>query len=709
MKLHFLGLALATLFAVLPMSLFAQEASSPPNIVVILSDDFGYGSTNSYGASESLIKTPNIDRLAQEGKRFTHAYTASSVCSPTRYALLTGRYAFRTSLKRGVLNPFSPLHISQDQLNIAALAKKHGYTTAAIGKWHLGYGDGKSGDGRTDYQAKLSPGPLEIGFDYHFGVPSNHGDLTGVFVENHFVYGLRNGKDLNKDEIGSPAADDSNFQESYPSQETESQRVTTLDIDAPRRKNTRVMPVLTDKAVAWIEKQSGNKPFLLYYTPVAIHNPVTPDAAQAGTSAAGVYGDWIHELDASVGEVLKALDRKGFAENTIVLFTSDNGGVFRPNNKQIPQTAAFEAGLKVNGELRGGKHTVFEGGFRVPYLVRWPGKIKPGTVNHSVVGLIDTLATLAVIFGETLPKPNQAAQDSFSALPAWVGEDATVETRPHIIVHSADGVFAIRKGPWKWIEGIPEGTTSQDANNRNDNFKSQLFHLEQDPSESTDVSESHPEIVAELKTLLNRYRLGGYSRELPSDEEVQVATLAAQAAKASTITPVESIAAWPDPLIAIPTSPWSVVRGDWKVHDGGLFVTSAPRQTAAISTPALTKPDVVIEYEVFLDGAQRQAVRFDLEGNRSFRFDVAPSGISIVKNDSDGAGPDKQENWAELSEPLAEKKWHTVTITLQAEKATISIGPLKTETNQAWIKDNKQAISFVVANGSTGIRKVSIK
>lgn len=709
MKLHFLGLALATLFAVLPLSLVAQEASSPPNIVVILSDDFGYGSTNSYGAPESLIKTPNIDRLAHEGKRFTQAYTASSVCSPTRYALLTGRYAFRTSLKRGVLNPFSPLHIGPDQLNIAALARKHGYTTAAIGKWHLGYGDGKSGDGRTDYHAKLSPGPLEIGFDYHFGVPSNHGDLTGVFVENHYVYGLRNGKDLNKKEIGSPAADDSNFQEAYSSQETESQRVTTLDIDAPRRKNTRVMPVLTDKAVAWIEKQSGSQPFLLYYTPVAIHNPVTPDAARDGTSAAGIYGDWIHELDASVGEVLKALDRKGFAENTIVLFTSDNGGVFRPNNKQIPQTAALEAGLKVNADLRGGKHTVFEGGFRVPYLVRWPGKIKPGTVNHSVVGLTDTLATLSAILGETLPKASQTAQDSFSALPAWVGEDAKVETRPHIIVHSADGVFAIRKGPWKWIEGIPEGTTSPDANNRNDNFKSQLFHLEQDPGETKDVSESHPEIVAELKTLLNRYRLGGYSRELPTDEEVQAAALAAQVAKATTISPAESIAAWPDPLTAIPTSPWSVVRGDWKVQDGGLFVTSAPRQTAAISTPALTKPDVVIEYEVYLDGAQRQTVRFDLEGNRSFRFDLAPAGISIVKNDSDGAGPDKQEIWAELSEPLAEKKWHTATITLQAEKAIVAVGLLKTETNQAWLKDNKQAISFVVANGSAGIRKVSIK
>ncbi|MBU6386819.1 MAG: hypothetical protein KGS49_12835, partial [Planctomycetes bacterium] len=208
-------------------------------------------------------------------------------------------------------------------------------------------------------------------------------------------------------------------------------------------------------------------------------------------------------------------------------------------------------------------------------------------------------------------------------------EEPNIEIRPQIIVHSADGVFAIRKGPWKWVEGIPEGAINQDANNRIDNFKPQLFQLEQDPSESKDVSESYPEIVAELKALLNSNRLGGYSREIPSDQEVQAAVLAAQSSKGASNPTVESIAAWPDPLTAIPVSPWNVVRGEWRVSDGGLFVTSAARQTAAITTPALTKPDIVIDYEVYLDGAQRQAVRLDLEGNRSFRFDVSPTGISI--------------------------------------------------------------------------------
>lgn len=193
----------------------ATSREAQPNIVVILADDLGYGSVGAYGAPDSLVQTPKVDRLAKEGKRFTDAYTGSSVCSPTRYGLLTGRYAFRTNLQRGVLNPFSPLHIASDQLTVASLLKSKGYTTAAVGKWHLGYGNARSSDGRTDYKAKLAPGPLEIGFDYHFGVPSNHGDLTGVYVENHYVYGLRSGRIEEGAVIGSPEPGDSRFSEKY--------------------------------------------------------------------------------------------------------------------------------------------------------------------------------------------------------------------------------------------------------------------------------------------------------------------------------------------------------------------------------------------------------------------------------------------------------------------------------------------------------------
>lgn len=193
-NLHFSVIIALSAAALMALSMFDRlHAADQPNVVVILADDFGYGSTNAYGAPESLVRTPNIDRIAKEGRRFTNAYTASSVCSPTRYALLTGRYCFRTSLTHGVLNTFAPLHIGEDQLSVASLLKQHGYETAAIGKWHLGYGNAMSSDARTDYAAKLTPGPLDIGFSYHFGVPSNHGDRTGVYVENYYTYGLLRG------------------------------------------------------------------------------------------------------------------------------------------------------------------------------------------------------------------------------------------------------------------------------------------------------------------------------------------------------------------------------------------------------------------------------------------------------------------------------------------------------------------------------------
>ena len=197
---------------------------------------------------------------------------------------------------------------------------------------------------RTDYTAELSPGPLDIGFDYHFAVPSNHGDLTGVFVENRFVYGLRSGKIPAGLKLPGPDADDPNFQATYTAEDMENGRAKILDLDAPRRKNERVMAILTDKAVAWLAQQPKDQPFFLYFTPVAVHNPVTPDKDLAGQSGAGLYGDWIHELDRSVGRILDALDKQGVAQDTLVIFSSDNGGVFRPENTTSLQTQAFQAG-----------------------------------------------------------------------------------------------------------------------------------------------------------------------------------------------------------------------------------------------------------------------------------------------------------------------------------------------------------------------------
>jgi arylsulfatase A len=507
-----------SLLAVLAFTCACVAADRPPNIVIILSDDYGYGSAGCYGANPALVKTPHIDRLATEGRRFTDGNTTSSVCSPTRYALMTGRYCWRTEAKSGVLSTFSPLHIERDRLNMASLLKKHGYTTAAVGKWHLGYGAADdSPKWRTDYTAELSPGPLDIGFDYHFGVPSNHGDLTGVFIENRWVYGLRSGKIPAGMKIAGPVPDDDHFQPKYEAADTESGKGEgrILPLDAPRRKNTRVMDTLTDKAVSWIERQPKDRPFFLYFTPVAVHNPITPDQDLAGKSGAGLYGDWIHELDRSVGRILDALDRQGVAGDTLVLFSSDNGGVFKPRIADSLQTAAFNAGLRVNGELRGGKHDVWEGGFKVPFLVRWPGKAAPGSICKEMVSVVDILATTAAIVGEKLPPANKAAEDSHSFLPAILGDPAK-PVREDVIVHSSDGVFAIRKGPWKWIEGVPVDEIKPGARKVNaDQYRPQLYHTADDPAETKDVSAQHPAVVAELSALLTRYRDGGYSRELP--------------------------------------------------------------------------------------------------------------------------------------------------------------------------------------------------
>jgi arylsulfatase A-like enzyme len=475
------------LFAFLALFCGQLHAADRPNIVVILSDDYGYGSAGCYGANEKLVRTPNIDRLAHEGRRFTDANTTSSVCSPTRYSVMTGRYCWRTSLTHEVLSTFSPLHIETTRLNMASLLKAHGYKTASVGKWHLGYGtsDG-SPKWRSDYTAELSPGPLDIGFDYHFSVPSNHGDVTGVFVENRFVYGLRSGKIPPGMKLPGPRPDDDNFKATYTGEDMERKDGKPIDLDAPRRVNERVMKVLTDKSVRWIEQQKSGTPFFLYFTPVAVHNPITPDKDLAGKSAAGLYGDWIHELDRSVGGILDALDRLGFAKDTLVIFSSDNGGVFKPFITDSLQTKAFQAGLKVNGNLRGGKHNVWEGGFKVPFLVRWPGKAPAGSVCNDMVSLADILATTAAIVGEKLPAANKAAEDSHNILPAILGRNVS---RPDMIVHSADGVFAIRRGPWKYIEGIPADDIKPGVRKtRADEFRAQLYNLQDDPAETKDVS-----------------------------------------------------------------------------------------------------------------------------------------------------------------------------------------------------------------------------
>lgn len=486
-SLRFLLLALVAGFTA-SGALHAATTPVPPNIIIILSDDYGYGSLGAYGADPELIRTPNLDRLAREGRRFTAAYTPSSVCTPTRYALLTGRYCWRTSLNHGgVANTLDPLLIETSRPTIASLLKKHGYATGFVGKWHLGYGT----EPRVDYTKELKPGPLELGFDYQFAVPQNHNDITRVFVENHRVFGLRSAK-------LTPAPG-------------------RLGLDAPERDDPKTTGELTDRAIAWLEKQQGRPaPFFLYFAPVAVHELITPSAEATGTSKAGPYGDFIHDLDRSVGRILAALEKQSALENTLILFTSDNGGVVNPGSKSGASKTAMDSGLKINGALRGGKHDVWEGGFRVPFIVRWPGRVPAGTTSAEMIGIVDTFATLAAVVGEARLDPATTAPDSYNVLPAFTGARAATPLRPDLILQSASGVYAIRSGPWKWVEGIaataPGKKKKATEGPKGDQYRPQLFNLADDPAETRDVAAEHPEVAQRLSTRLREHRERGHSR-----------------------------------------------------------------------------------------------------------------------------------------------------------------------------------------------------
>ena len=675
-----------------------------PNIIVILSDDYGYGSAGCYGANPALVTTPNIDRLATEGRRFTDANTTSSVCSPTRYSVLTGRYCWRTSLKHEVLSTFAPLHIEPTRLNMASLLKKHGYSTASVGKWHLGYGTADdSPKWRTDYTAELSPGPLDIGFDYHFSVPSNHGDVTGVFVEDRFVYGLRSGKIPENMKTLKPIADEDDFQKTYGPEDMENPKnqVKILDLDAPRRKNQRVMKVLADKATAWMQQQPKDKPFFLYFTPVAVHAPITPDADIAGRSKGGLYCDWITELDRGVGRILDALDKMGVAKDTLVIFSSDNGGVKELQREDLWSTKAWNAGLVTNGILRGGKHHVWEGGFKVPFIVRWPGHAPAGTVSKEMVSLADILATTADIVGETLPEASKAAEDSHNFLPAILGDPAK-PIRDDMIVHSSDGVFAIRRGPWKWIEGVPVDEIKVGARKAHaDEYHEQLYNTHDDPAEAKEVSAGHPEIVAELRALLNRYRNGGYSRELPPEIAIKEAT-------AATLLPAQGDVVLNESLAQLPAKPWTASRGEWQAKDGGLWGMQKGKEDpgAGLRVPCAIG-DGTLDFEMNLEGANRVSLRVEA-GNpgNTFRVVIARNSIEIARNPARGQSADSVEQLARKPLDLQKGRWYPVRLTFKGDALTVQVNQTQARATHAIFAEQKTALNFLVFGDSAGFRNV---
>ncbi len=469
------------LFFIASVSLAIAAVAAPPNIVLILADDMGVGDPGCYNR-DSKIPTPNIDRLAREGVRMTDMHSPSAVCTPTRYGLLTGRYCWRTRLKESVLFGYGTALIEPDRATLASLLQGHGYRTAVFGKWHLGLGDGE----KTDYSKPLSPGPLSVGFDRFYGIPASLDMAPYVYVENTRVV-----------EAATEEIESANYIRFGGKGYIVGGKI------APSFRHIDVLPVTTDKTVEFIDQQSAEKPFFVYVPFSAPHTPWVPTKQYSGKSRAGSYGDFTVMVDDCVGRILGALDRNGFTDNTLVMFTSDNGSHWLAQDiKQYEHRG--------NLDYRGQKADIHEGGHRVPFLVRWPGQIKPGTVRSGLGCLTDVFATVASVIGK--PLAWDAGEDSFSLLPLWQQGKAV---RNAIVHHSGRGMFSIRRGDWKLILGLGTGGFTEPWGKiepKEGEPAGQLYHLGNDLAEQHNVYLQHPKVVASLSRLLDEFMRTGRSR-----------------------------------------------------------------------------------------------------------------------------------------------------------------------------------------------------
>ena len=494
--------------AVLAVSLFvviSQANAETPNIIVIMADDLGYGDVSCYGAT--ALHTPNIDKLAAEGIRFSSGYCSASTCTPTRYSLLTGTYAFRGK-RTGIAPPNSPAIIEPGTETMASVLQRAGYATGVIGKWHLGLG----GENGPDWNGELNPGPLEIGFDTCFLLPTTNDRVPQVYVNDHRVLNLDPADPLwvgNK----KPSPD-------HPTGLTHRH---TLKMDWSHGHNSTIHNGISrigfytggraarfrdeDLADKWVEKsiqfmeQHKDEPFFLFFSSHDIHVPRMPHERFQGKTSLGFRGDAIVQLDWCVGELVKALDRLQLTENTLVVFCSDNGPVLDDGY----QDGAIDniGDHRAAGPFTGGKYSVYEGGTRTPFITRWKGRIQPG-LSDRLVCTIDLAASLAALTGQALP--GDACLDSFNVLDSLLGTPGAVG-RDHLVQQNNgnNGTYALRSGSWKLhrydrktarnvvVEKQLENTTVPQF---------QLFNLADDPAEKQDVSDQHPEIADRLKKQL---------------------------------------------------------------------------------------------------------------------------------------------------------------------------------------------------------------
>jgi arylsulfatase A len=494
------------IFPLLALGLSAGSvvAADRPNIVYVLCDDLGYGDLSCTNP-DSKLKTPHFDRVAAEGVSFTDAHSGSAVCSPTRYGVLTGRYAWRSKLQSGVLGGLSPRLIEPGRMTVASFLKDHGYHTACIGKWHLGM-DWVKLSGKevselniepraqvfnVDYSRPYTNGPTAVGFDEYFGISASLDMVPYTFLRNDRVTVLPTEDKSFEMIVGRPGV-------------TTRQGPTAPDFHADQ-----VLPALTAEAVNYIGSRAAaakeGKPFFLYLPYASPHTPIQPTKDWLGKSGLNEYGDFVLQQDACLGEVLQALDDHGLAKDTLVVVTSDNGC-----SPQAKYDELLPKGHNPSYIFRGTKADLFEGGHRVPHLVRWPAKVPAGKTTDRLTHLGDLFATCADVLGEKVP--DNAAEDSVSFLPALLGQPSPPDRA--VVHHSINGSFAIRQGDWKLLLCPGSGGWSAPRPGQHDTTALplvQLYNLRDDIGETQNRQAEHPEVVMRLTKLLESFVAQGRS------------------------------------------------------------------------------------------------------------------------------------------------------------------------------------------------------
>ncbi|MDP8243557.1 MAG: arylsulfatase [Candidatus Hinthialibacter antarcticus] len=483
-------------------------SSAPKNIVLIYADDLGYGDVSCYGATK--FKTPNIDRLAANGIRFSNAHSSSATCTPSRYSLLTGEYAWRRK-GTGILPGNAKMIIEPGRDTLPSMLKNAGYKTGVVGKWHLGLGDGT-----LDWNSDIKPGPNEIGFDYSFLIPATGDRVPCVYVENHRVVDY-DPSDPIEVSFGKPIGDEPTGKEHpellkmHPSHGHDMTIVNGISRigymsggQSARWVDEDMADVITKKANKFITNHK-DEPFFLYFSTHDIHVPRVPHSRFVGQSGLGPRGDAVMQLDWCVGEIMATLDRLDLTNDTLVLFASDNGPVV--DDGYHDQAVTRLNGHTPSGNLRGGKYSSFDAGTRTPFIAHWPGRIQPGE-SDALVSQIDLFASFASLTGQALS--TKAAPDSLNALPTLLGE--TNIDREHLIEHA--GSLSIIQGDWKYIAPSKGATFNKNVSiELGNNPEPQLYNLKEDLGETNNLAAQHPEIVQKLSSLLAETRKNGRTRK----------------------------------------------------------------------------------------------------------------------------------------------------------------------------------------------------